>query len=468
MLRAKAEKNEDLSSIHPKELVDFMVSRARDEPLAFCILLEMRFAEVIFLLHNAEKESRCDLFVASLKFLLPFFTSSHANKYVSMLSDFLVEWFCCSEAEQILFEKTVLTKKTKNGCNIFTDRFVEWMMEDMRKWLGKFATATHIHRVEQVALTLNDRKKAKCEGVRVRTPHSDEAGSPVKMIALNSIFCEVLVMCTDTNIWGPGAVKSGDQEENGGRPVEKKFLSLKGKKLNSELLFLVSSGTKVAERYWNHFLVDGNWNDPARPEKENGVPLERIKPTMAEMDETSNLHVDRVGFLDIGRIVGAYNARELKDELKFLNAELKKNDLEEVKKDNRVYKSYTKEALASCIVAARLKLDHLDREWMRKRKEDLWEANDMRRIFREGEFAQKSEAELENKFFSLEGTAPASDIEDTFNFELNGAAYEGAVARGATIIIQEDDEHDAPPVNSRISIGATKLMETYGGSFSWD
>ena len=39
-------------SFKPCDLVDFMIERAKVEPLAFCILLELRFAEVAFLLHQ--------------------------------------------------------------------------------------------------------------------------------------------------------------------------------------------------------------------------------------------------------------------------------------------------------------------------------------------------------------------------------------------------------------------------------
>ena len=107
MIKAKTEENETLSindlSFNPPDLIEFMVRRAKMEPLAFCILIEMRFAEVIFLLHQAEKQSRNDLFLASIKFLLPLYASSHAIKYVSIVSDFLVDWHCMSEGERIIF-----------------------------------------------------------------------------------------------------------------------------------------------------------------------------------------------------------------------------------------------------------------------------------------------------------------------------------------------------------------------------
>ena len=113
MIKSKQE-NEPLQNIlkfNPSDLIDYMVARAKVEPLAFCVLVELRFAEVIFLLHQAEKQSRNDLFLASTKFLLPLYASSHAIKYVSMVSDFLIDWHCMSEAEKIIFAKAVITRK---------------------------------------------------------------------------------------------------------------------------------------------------------------------------------------------------------------------------------------------------------------------------------------------------------------------------------------------------------------------
>jgi hypothetical protein len=128
--------------------------------LALVILFELRFAEVIFLLRQAEKESRHEIFISCMKYLLPLFSSTHSTKYVLMLSDLLVDWYCSSDAEKIIFAKAILTRKTVNGANIFTDRYVEWMMKDMRIWLGKYASVHHKSLVKQVALTLYDRKNS--------------------------------------------------------------------------------------------------------------------------------------------------------------------------------------------------------------------------------------------------------------------------------------------------------------------
>ena len=42
-----------------------------------------------------------------------------------------------SEAERKINDQFILFRKTKNGKNIFADRFVEWTMRDIRKRIGK-------------------------------------------------------------------------------------------------------------------------------------------------------------------------------------------------------------------------------------------------------------------------------------------------------------------------------------------
>ena len=43
----------------------------------------------------------------------------------------------------MIFEKVVMTKKTSKGKSIFMDRFVEWMVKDIRGTVRKH------HRVEE-------------------------------------------------------------------------------------------------------------------------------------------------------------------------------------------------------------------------------------------------------------------------------------------------------------------------------
>ena len=488
MIKSKGENEPSNSSIlkfKPPDLIDFMVRRAKVEPLAFCFLIEIRFAECIFLLHQAEKQSRNDLFLASIKFLLPLYASSHAIKYVSMLSDFLIDWFCMSDAEKIIFARGVITRKTKNGRNIFTDRFVEWMMKDMRMWLGKHASMHHHKLVEQVAVTLNERKKKKCLGSKSKKKvDTGQSSSPVKELEINKVFCESLLFAYETNLWGPGDIvfdekkKASCHEETNSdnwRSNQRPFKSVKGVPLNTDLLFCVSTGTMRASKYFETFLVDGNLNDPKRPEKESegGVSLKKVETKVAEDEKDFHLEMERVCLLDMLQINDAYTVNEMKQEMKYLNAQLKKVGKKEVKRDTHVYKTPSKASFASCVAKARLELLDMDNDFVEKRKVDIFEKHDMKRMAKEREFSKKVDAELQNSFFCLKGVKEYEEMknnESSFSFSFR--SKEIFENRAASIVMS--DESDCEDNNrrkgsnnidkTRESVGGTKLFAA-GGLF---
>ena len=58
-----AQTESGIMKFKPCDLVDFMISRAKTDPLAFCVLLELWFAEIIFLLHQCEKQIKMNSFL---------------------------------------------------------------------------------------------------------------------------------------------------------------------------------------------------------------------------------------------------------------------------------------------------------------------------------------------------------------------------------------------------------------------
>ena len=245
------------------------------------------------MLHESEKEGKSDLFIAAMRFLLPLFASNHATKYVSLVADLLVDWFCSSDAEKIIYANAIFTRKTKNGANIFTDRYFEWMVRDLRIWLGKFTTLHHHTLVREVAATLIERKKQKAEGTKNDRQGGSSGGFNSRAtdkknnIPIDHSFCEVLAFCLDTNLWGSGPIndlKAGPylkrqrsgchqqtrmetiperrEEENGVDDDETAFKSLPGKAMNPEVLFCVSTGTEQGEDYFDTYLKEnGDWFD---------------------------------------------------------------------------------------------------------------------------------------------------------------------------------------------------------------
>ena len=472
--------------VKPSDLIDFMIWRAKAEPLAFCVLIELRFAEIIFLLHQAEKQSRNDLFLAGIKFLLPLYASSHAIKYVSMLSDFLVDWHCMSEAEKIIFAKGVITRKTKNGKNIFTDRFVEWMMKDMRMWLGKHSSLHHHKLVEQVAITLNERKKQKQEGSQNRKP--GDRINPIKEIEINKVFCESLLFAHEYNLWGPGDIifdekKNQTAKENDNRrPMQRPFKSTKGVPLNKDLLFCISTGSRRLSKYFQTFLVDGKWEDSKRSEKESegGVLLKKINTTLADDEEGFNIEMERITFLNDLDIKSAYTVKELKEELKFLNNELEKLGKEKVTKDPRKHPGqWNKNSYACCIATARLSLLDADKDFSEKRRTEIWEKHDMRRMSKEREFCKKVNAELNNPFFSFKGIKQYEDMKadngndqafSVFKFRSSAASPTNEnenenVGNNDGIVLSDSDCDEDSSNKARESIGGTHLFAGMTGLF---
>ena len=481
MVESKRGNVEILKKVKACELVDYMVERAEEHPLAFCILLELRFAEVIFLLQKCEKQNRVELFIASAKFLLPLYASSHATKYVSMLCDFLIDWHCMSNAERIIFSKAVMTRKTKNGKTIFTDRFVEWMMRDMRMWCGKYATAHHHNLVQQVAATLNERKKLKMEGARntKRGDHDSDDG-----LEINRVFCETLIFATETNIWKVGADvqqmegssnTTSQQRSNTAPTIDSssstrpslapKFESFNGIPLNTDILFCLSTGTNRAKEYFKRFLVDGEWSESTRSENESegGVSLKKIDGTVAEDEKEFEIDVRRIEFLDVEAIKGAYIVDELKAELQKMNEELQALGKPPIERDTRVYKSWIKSAYATCVSNARLALLDVDSKWIEKKKNDILEGNDIRRKGKERLYKEKAQLELKNEFFALNNT-------DAYKKCSVGAKCFCFAISTPPSIHHSDEDNLLPPGSvargrSRISMGGTNLLDELGSPF---
>ena len=163
-----------------------------------------------------------------MKFLAPMFAASHATKYVNMVSDFLVEWYCKSHAEKVIFAEFIFTHKTKHGSNIFTDRFVEWMMKDLRTWCGNVAYEHTASLLEICALGLKERVEIKAFGAEELKPSRKMKQSEKETegkLRIDHVFCEVLVFALEANLFGPGPVNHirkgpGKLFEKGSREME--------------------------------------------------------------------------------------------------------------------------------------------------------------------------------------------------------------------------------------------------------
>ena len=180
----------------------FIVEKCSKSPVGCQVLNEIRFAEAVFLLHQAEEESDATKFVTALKFLSLLFTTNNAIKYTEIAGEFFKWWYCASDADKKLYEEVVMTQCTKDGKRIFIDRFFEWYIKDMRSLVGKHYRAGSDNRVERQALLLNVKRQL-CEKFKEETGQSNTRkagslkGSKVycHVGTLNYIFCIFDVVC---------------------------------------------------------------------------------------------------------------------------------------------------------------------------------------------------------------------------------------------------------------------------------
>lgn len=200
-LRRDAQGPEADLSVSATDVVDHMFDRAKSYPIVFAILIEVRYAEVIFMLQQSESTSNIDQYISAMKYLAPMFTCAHATKYVPMVADFLVHWFCKSTFEKKVYTEFVFTRKTKNGSTIFPDRFVEWMMRDLRMWCGNSATIHTANILETCALGLNTRKQKRAfsanEAKSAVARRNDDDEEEQKSIRIDRVFCEVLIFVSN-------------------------------------------------------------------------------------------------------------------------------------------------------------------------------------------------------------------------------------------------------------------------------
>ena len=116
------------------DVFNFLTNTAN--PLAQITLTEMRYADVVFLLHQAEEESNAEKFTTALKFAATLYTTNHATKYTNMCAKYFMWWHCASEADKAVYEQLVMTRKTKAGKTIYMDRFIAWLVKGIRGGVG--------------------------------------------------------------------------------------------------------------------------------------------------------------------------------------------------------------------------------------------------------------------------------------------------------------------------------------------
>jgi hypothetical protein len=143
----------------PAEVHTHMLDRAKEYTLAMAFLQYLWFMELFVLFRDIEKTSSADLLFTALRIVLPFLMVLNAKNYIRMTMDQLVWWETTSEAEKILFEQFILTRRTADGKPVFMDRLQEMFNTVFRSKLGKVSLPGQRSNMMRVAMSLGDIQK---------------------------------------------------------------------------------------------------------------------------------------------------------------------------------------------------------------------------------------------------------------------------------------------------------------------
>jgi hypothetical protein len=138
-----------------------MIQRAKEYALAMEVLQDLRRMELLVLFRDIEKTSSADLLIATLRIILGYLTVSNARNYIRITVDMLVWWETASEAEKILFEHCILTRRTANGKPVFVDRLQEMFNTVFRFKCGDTWYPGLAHKVLKTALNLGEIQEQK-------------------------------------------------------------------------------------------------------------------------------------------------------------------------------------------------------------------------------------------------------------------------------------------------------------------
>lgn len=352
---ARAKGSDEVS---PVEVADYILERCQEEPFVFVMLMQLRFYSVIEMIRGAERSGAkgdAELYRVAIRYAQVLFALTHATSYVRIVAECLVGWECQSDADHKIYDEFLFTRQTANGKTIFADRFVEWIVKDIRFYLGKHAGQNQLERTERVASSLPERKKA-----RVQANRAGDADVMSNRLPVTEVFLRTLVYGEEMNLAGPGHLKMGKRGEEEEMP-EGAFKNPKVMfDLNPAVLRAFSIGLSRLRDYYRLYYLEGTPGQAKRSEKAGeGVSLSllamRLPGTARQLGELIQLKTS----LDEDIIKSGYNVGEAKEEYLALNAQLP----EDCKVVFERGEKKNKPAFVRKIIQARTKLMDLDACW---------------------------------------------------------------------------------------------------------
>ena len=349
---------DDHFSITPKEVLEFMLKRAKKNPQAFIILLDLRFNELIFMLLRAESNADPKLYCTALKYAMLLTANTNATHYVEMMSNFVISRKCMSEAERLLHDKFTLFRKTKNKKTIYSDRFVEWTMRDIRQRLGKFFKESTTSQLTDVVLQMHKSKQYQNDHASAPAEANKESRTR-STIKLDNSFLEAYVWCEASNLWlgKPMSVPSKayhrrkDDENLSKIPSPRHLYSTDNVEhpLSNGILSSISRGLQRSEAYFERFHLHGNPRETTRPKS-------NLKQVTINQEEVKESELEHAVCLDHKKLYKSklYTVERIKKELEVLDSFLEMAELPTTNPSGQWYKN--KKELVEALVNGRVQL----------------------------------------------------------------------------------------------------------------
>eukprot|EP01031_Cornospumella_fuschlensis_P030067 gene30067-36315_t len=203
-------------TVSVEEVERNMLTRAREHGAAFDLYLSFRFLEAIYMMEDSEDSNGVELFMAARKYLTLLGSVSNARNYMNITTAELDSWLEASDAERIAFEKLIYTQKSRKGRPLWSDRFVEWNVREVRKVEGKFWHTGKLSSLEATSMRLKDLFNLRLRGSRresevFRTDHNralrEELSASDSAVELTHVFALSYLAIVGSNVWGVGQVR---------------------------------------------------------------------------------------------------------------------------------------------------------------------------------------------------------------------------------------------------------------------
>lgn len=302
--------DEPVDGISAIDVHEFMLKKAKTCAVTQVVLNELRYLEVVLLLHQAEEAGDAEKFVTALKFASTLITTTHATKYTFIHAKFLIWWHCASDAEKTIFEKLVMTKKTIKGKTIYTDRFVEWMVRDNREDNGKFHRVGTQNKLTRGAMLMDDKKKLQQQfkdtfkasrDARDEGDSDDNEHERITSSKLGKVFCETLVWCMSAKLWKATSLNRLSLSEDG--PL------VYPEMISAPTIGVSRMNTFIDQRFKNNA---NNPHDEAQQNKLDSELLRMIQPTQEKQKTNDELGLERAVSTTFSFVKLNYKLRELK------------------------------------------------------------------------------------------------------------------------------------------------------------